>query len=162
MRHSKILAGLGMIAPVSLYAACASAPPPATRMASAEASVQTARDLGAEQVPSAHSQLRLAVSEIQKAREMSKKNDNDEADSMLQRASADADLAIALTNEDNARNQAQRAMDETEQMSPAPENKPMNPELEQPVEPAPERGAPTPPEEMQSPGQGPGMRNPSK
>jgi hypothetical protein len=150
-----------MIAPLSLFAACASTPPPATRMASAEASVQTARDLGAEQVPSAHAQLRLAASEIQKAREMSKHKDNDEADSMLQRALADADLAIALTNEDNARNQAQRAMDDTERMSPAPDNKQMNPELEPPDVPVPEHGTPMPPE-MQSPDEGPGLRNPSK
>ena len=162
MRHSNSLAALSMIAPLSLFAACASSPPPATRMASAEASVQTARDLGAEQVPSAHAQLRLATSEIQKAREMSKNNDNDLADSMLQRASADADLAIALTNEDNARSQAQKAMDQTDGTQPMPQSTPTNPELEEPVIPVPERGMPVPPE-MESPEmQGPGLRSPSK
>lgn len=140
MRRSNVTAAPGMIASVSLFVACASSPPPADRMASTEASVQAARDLGADRVPSAEAELRLAMDEIQRARELAKNDENDLADSMLQRAAADAELAIALATEDNVRNEAQHALDESRLRGPARgDTAPKNPELEEPGPPIPER-----------------------
>ena len=65
-----------------------------------------AKAAGAEGVPSANAQLKRAKSEIERARALSAKNDNDEAESMLRRAAADAQLAIALAREAQAHEQA--------------------------------------------------------
>ena len=75
-------------------------------MVSAEADVQVARELGADTVPKANYQLNLAREEIDRARALSANDDNDLADTMLQRAAADAQLAIALTREQRARDEA--------------------------------------------------------
>src|SRR5262245_6443434 len=107
MSHSKATAVLFTAASVSLFAACASSPPPKARMASAEASIRAAREMGAEQVPNAEIQLKRADDEVNYARQLSKKGDNEEADIVLQRAYADAELASAYVRENQARTKAQ-------------------------------------------------------
>jgi hypothetical protein len=97
-------------------AACASAPPPTERMASAEASVRAAREVGADRVPTAQLHVKLADEEIQKAKALSKNDDNDRADTMLQRASADAELALALAREDGTRSEAARTLKEAQDL----------------------------------------------
>src|ERR1041384_6536949 len=67
MSHSKATAPLFTVASVSLFVACASSPPPTARMASAEASVRAARDLGADQVPNAAIQVKRADAELASA-----------------------------------------------------------------------------------------------
>jgi hypothetical protein len=106
MSHKKIMSGLCAAVSLSLVAACAGAPPPKDRMAWAEATVREAQAAGAESVPSANSQLNRARSEILRARALSAKNENDQAESMLRRAAADAQLAIALAREAQAHEQA--------------------------------------------------------
>jgi hypothetical protein len=83
-------------------------------MAWAEATVREAQAAGADDVPSAKAQLERAKSEIQRARDLSAKNDNDEAESMLRRAAADAQLAIALAREAQAHEQAMGQTSRTE------------------------------------------------
>lgn len=68
-------------------------------MAWAESTVRQAEEAGAERVPSANAQLERAKSEIRIARSLSQQNDNDRAESMLRRAAADAELAVALAEE---------------------------------------------------------------
>ena len=77
-------------------------------MANAEAAVRAAREVGAERVPSAELQLKLAREEIQKAQALSSDGRNDEADTMLQRAAADAELALALAHEQEGLEEAAR------------------------------------------------------
>ena len=102
MSQRKILGGLCAAVSLSLLAACAGAPPPKDRMAWAEATVREAHAAGAEGVPSANDLLRRAKDAIQRARALSAKNENDQAESMLRRAAADAQLAIALAREAEA------------------------------------------------------------
>jgi len=111
MSHSMRTAILSTVASASLFAACASSPPPTARMASAEASVRAVRDLGAEQVPNAEIELRRAQGQIDAARQLSKKGDNEAADIMLQRASADAELANAYVQESQALARQQAALE---------------------------------------------------
>ena len=127
MSQSKATAVLFTAASVSLFAACASAPPPKARMASTQATVQAARQLGAEQVPNAEIELKRADDQITHARALSKKGDNDEADMMLQRASADADLATAYVRENEARTKAQAALERAGMSSPGTYETPQNP-----------------------------------
>lgn len=99
-RIAMCLAALGLAA-----AGCAGTPPPTERLTTAQASVKASRMLGAEQVPQAELHLRLAEEEVDKAQRLIKADENDDADLMLQRANADATLALALAREAHARAQ---------------------------------------------------------
>jgi regulator of protease activity HflC (stomatin/prohibitin superfamily) len=78
---------------------CASAPPPTEQLASAEASMRAARELGATQVPRAQLHLRLAQEQVTQARKLAQDGENERAASLLNRAHADAELALALSRE---------------------------------------------------------------
>lgn len=92
-------------------AACASFPTPTDSMATAIASVRGAEELGAEEVPQAALQLQLAREEIAKAQALVAEGENESAHYQALRASNDADLAIALVREDEARKGAAAAQD---------------------------------------------------
>ncbi len=90
-------------------AACASHPPPNDTMANALASMRGAEELGAANVPQASLQLQLAHEEISKAKKLMADHKNERAHNMALRAANDAELAIALTREAQARQAAERA-----------------------------------------------------
>lgn len=79
---------------------CASAPPPTEQLASAEASMRAARELGAQSVPRAQLHLRLAQEQVTQARKLAEDGENERAASILDRARADAELALALSREE--------------------------------------------------------------
>lgn len=89
--------------------ACASFPTPTDTMAEAIASVRGAEELGAEQVPVAALQLQLAREQIAKARALMAEGENEPAYYQALRAANDAELAIALVRETEARKVAQSA-----------------------------------------------------
>lgn len=95
----------------SLGFACASHPPPTDHMASAIAAVRGAQVAVAQagQVPEAALQLKLAEEQVAQAREMIKQGDNERADYMTLRAYNDAELALALARQHQAREAAQEA-----------------------------------------------------
>jgi hypothetical protein len=78
-------------------------------------------------VPNAEIELRRADDQITHARALSKKGDNEEADMMLQRASADADLAAAYVKENEARTKAQAALERAGMSTPSEYQRPSNP-----------------------------------
>jgi hypothetical protein len=84
---------------------CASAPAPTEQLASAEASMRAAQELGAQKVPKAELHLRLAQEEVAKARKCSEDGDNERAAMLLNRAHADAELAIALSRQTTAQHE---------------------------------------------------------
>lgn len=91
---------------IPLAVGCASLPAPTERMASSEAAVRGAREVGAEKVPPASLELRLAEEGIAQAKQLMAQGDNERAERLLQRAQADAELALSLAREDHARNEA--------------------------------------------------------
>jgi hypothetical protein len=96
--------------PVLASAACAgSFPVPAQHMADAEAARRSAIELGASNQPDAQLHLKLADEQIAKARTAISNGDNREADSLLIRARADSELALALAREQASSLGAQRA-----------------------------------------------------
>jgi uncharacterized protein YpmB len=109
MRHvSKI--GLIVLAvavvAAAIVAGCASAP------VSTEAStsgIRAAEEAGAAKVPQASLYLQLAKEELDLAKGMSKEGKKNEAASMLVRAEADAELAVALSRGDAEKLEAQAA-----------------------------------------------------
>jgi hypothetical protein len=93
-------------------AACGgSFPVPTDRLANAEATARTAKELDAESEPQAALHLKLANEQIDKAKVAIKNEDNKSADLLLQRAAADAELAIQLSKTAKAKADAQQAQD---------------------------------------------------
>jgi hypothetical protein len=92
----------------------ASRPPPSDHLASAIAAVRGAQVAvaGAGEVPEAALQLKLAEEQVAQAREMINRGDNERADYMTLRAYNDAELALALAREHQARVGAQQAAQE--------------------------------------------------
>jgi hypothetical protein len=78
---------------------CASSPVPVEQLASAEASVRAARELGAAKVPRAELHLNLAQTQVTQARKLSEDGENEQASVLLTRARADAELAVSLVRE---------------------------------------------------------------
>jgi len=100
---NKSILSLIIAAPLVWGACGASMPPPTQRMADAESAQRSAREVGADNEPSAQLSLKLADEQIAQAQKAMKDGDNARADSLLIRAKADAELAIAKAREKNAR-----------------------------------------------------------
>jgi hypothetical protein len=96
--------------------ACASSPVPADRLAQSQAAVRSAHEVGAENVPPAALHLKVANEELQMARQLIADGDNKRAEYILMRAEADANAALALAREAEARNDAQRTIDQVQKM----------------------------------------------
>ena len=107
MKLTSALAALSL----TLAACGSSIPPPSDKLASAEAAARSARELGAEKEPKAALHLKLATEQIDQAKSLMKENDNQRADLVLQRASADAELSVMLAKENNAKNEAFNALE---------------------------------------------------
>jgi hypothetical protein len=78
---------------------CASSPAPTEQLASAEASVRAANELGAASVPRAKLHLKLAQAQVTQARKLTEDGEMERASVVLTRARADAELAVALVRE---------------------------------------------------------------
>ncbi len=95
------------LATVATLAACATTP---LRSDPTTSEIRAAQELGARQVPTAALHLQLAKEQLAKAEALSAKGDEERADSMLERAQADAELAVALSHEDTEKNEAEAAI----------------------------------------------------
>jgi len=94
----------------SLVSACgASYPVPSQSLADAQSAERSAAELGAAGQPKAQLHLQLAHEQIAKATAAMKDGENERADGLLLRARSDAELAIALTRDQTAQSDAQKA-----------------------------------------------------
>ena len=93
-------------------AGCGSYPAPTERVASAEAGIRGAQEVGANNVPQAALSVKLAQEEVQKAKQLMQDGDNRRAELILMRAQADAELALAQAREAQAKVEAQTAVDQ--------------------------------------------------
>ena len=89
--------------------ACGGAAVPQEALTAAQASVKGAEVGGANEDPKAQLHLKLANEQIEKAKKLIADDENEEAARVIDRAQADADLALALAQEGNARRQAKDA-----------------------------------------------------
>jgi hypothetical protein len=87
----------------------ASYPAPAQHLADAQSAERSAAELGAANQPKAQLHLQLAHEQIVAANAAIRDGDNEGADRLLARARSDAELAIALTREEGAKVEAQKA-----------------------------------------------------
>ena len=95
---------------VVVAGACATAVTlPSDRLASSEAAIKTAGALGATDVPQASLYLRMAEDEMTDAKSLADQGNAERAELYLNRARADADLAVAIVREARAKSAADRA-----------------------------------------------------
>jgi Domain of unknown function (DUF4398) len=100
----------GFVAAIGLAAlACAGAPAPTERLASAQAAVRAAKEVGAKDVPQAELHAQLAQEQVDQANELIEDGDNERADMVLRRAQSDAELAVALARAANSQKRAEAA-----------------------------------------------------
>lgn len=102
--YTSLVAGLGLAA-----IACAGAPQPTERLASAQAAVRAAKEVGAKDVPQAALHAQLAEEQVQQANKLIEEGENERADTVLRRAQADAELAVALAREADSQKHAETA-----------------------------------------------------
>jgi hypothetical protein len=107
MRHAWKLGGA--LALALAVTACSSSPP--LRTESSTSAIRAAEAVGADQVPRASLHLQLANEELAGAQKLAADGKNKEADSLLLRAEADAELAILLSKEKAEQSEAARAME---------------------------------------------------
>ncbi len=103
MMHARRWSGL---LPLAASLGCAAAPVPAERLASAEAGIRAAAEVGAERVPQAALHLKLARDQLEVAKGLVERGDRERATTVFARAEADAELALTLAREDAARAEA--------------------------------------------------------
>jgi hypothetical protein len=99
MNHIKTSLAIGLTA---IGMGCAGASLPTDQVASAEASVRAAKELGAPSVPRAELHLRLAQDELKQAQKCAEDGDPERGKMLLERARVDAELAIALARQTKA------------------------------------------------------------
>ncbi len=90
---------------------CAKAPPESATGTNASSAMQGAREIGAADVPQAALHLQLAKENIEAAQALKEDNRDEEAESLLLRAEADAQLALLLAREEKEKNDAGDAME---------------------------------------------------
>jgi pyridoxal biosynthesis lyase PdxS len=108
-------AGFGFAA-VCAAAGCASTPLPADQMASAQASIRAAGEVGAHDVPQAALHLQLAKEQVEHAKQLIKQDDNERARYVLARAESDAELALAEARDRAESDQADQALREAQSL----------------------------------------------
>lgn len=109
------------VAVVALFASAAcGAAVPAARMASAQAAIRAADEVGAAQNPTAALHLQYAREEFAQAETLSRNGESERAQMVLARAEADAELALALSRSSGARADARQAVDQVRTMQQAP------------------------------------------
>lgn len=103
--------------PLALLGAAACATNDTTaHMASAQAAIQAANQVGADRTPTSALHLQYAREEYSLAEGLTRDGKTDRAQLMLQRAQADAELAMVLAREDGARAEAQQALERVRTM----------------------------------------------
>ena len=116
MRHvSKISSMVLAVAVVAIAIAvgCTSAP---LRTETSTSDIRAAEEAGAAKLPQASIHLQLAKEELDRAKGLAAKGDKEMAASMLLRAEADAELAVALSHGDAEKSEARAAVERVRQL----------------------------------------------
>jgi hypothetical protein len=98
----------------AIAAGCASAPP--MRTEASTSGIRAAEEAGAAKVPQASLHLQLAKEELELANGLAANGEKEKAASMLLRAEADAELAVALSHGDAEKSEALAAMERVRQL----------------------------------------------
>jgi hypothetical protein len=88
-------------------------PPPTQQLADVQSANRSATELGAQNNPKAQLHLKLAEEQLNQAKLAIEQDDNPNAERLLTRAQADAELAVALTRDASAQTRAGKALDQS-------------------------------------------------
>jgi len=83
---------------------------------STTSSIRAAEEVGATDISTASLYLQLAKEELVKAQTFAENGDKEKAESMLLRASADGELAVALSRSDTDKKEAADAIERVKQL----------------------------------------------
>jgi len=89
---------------------------PAVDKEASTSAIRAAEESGASKVPSASLYLQLAKEELENAKGLAEKGDKEEAETMLMRAQADGELAVALSRGDADKKEATQAIERVRQL----------------------------------------------
>ncbi|HYO51790.1 DUF4398 domain-containing protein [Archangium sp.] len=89
---------------------------PTEQLVDSQVTIRQAEEAGAEAVPDAAQHLQWAREQTSEARRLLERNERDKAALYLQRAEADAELALALAREAPARAEADRILQQVQQL----------------------------------------------
>jgi Domain of unknown function (DUF4398) len=98
----------------TLLAACSASQPLPPNYAPTQAAISAADAIGAEQEPRAALHLKMARDQMVEAQSLAQKGKKDEASLALERARTDAELALMVKREADARSGATRANQEVQ------------------------------------------------
>jgi len=94
---------------VCSLAACGGSSLPPARVVDTQSSYSAAEAVGAEQNPQAALHLKMARDQLRQAQTLIEDGKNDEARLILERAAADADMALVITREAQASENLKKA-----------------------------------------------------
>jgi hypothetical protein len=100
---------VGGLTGLIILGACGSSPQPTERLVSAQAAMRAAKEVGASQYPQAQLHEKLAQEQLERAQKLIADGENERAERLLWRATADAELAIAVTREATSKKAAEAA-----------------------------------------------------
>jgi len=102
-----------VVAATTIIAGCTTAP---LRTEASTSGIRTAEEAGAANVPQAALYLQLAKEELELAKGLAAKGEEEEAAAMLKRAESDAELAVTLSHEDAEKAEAMAAVERARQL----------------------------------------------
>lgn len=111
MRHRDMAVLAGTFLLTATMAGCASGPEFSKSTERSTSAIRGAEEVGASNVPNAALHLQLAKEGLDRAKELDAKGKKEEAVSMLSRAEADAELAVALSHEQKEKTEAAQAVE---------------------------------------------------
>jgi regulator of protease activity HflC (stomatin/prohibitin superfamily) len=114
MRHKQMAMLAAGVLLAGAMAGCGSSPE-VNKEASTSA-IRAAEEAGATKVPSASLYLQLAKEGLEHARVLAANGDKEQAESMLLRAQADGELAVALSRGDADKAEATQAIERVRQL----------------------------------------------
>lgn len=114
MRHMTMVKAAGSVLCAAVIAGCGSSP--AVNSEPSTSAIRAAEEVGASKIPTASLYLQLAKEELENAKGLAAKGDKEQAESMLLRAQADAELAVALSRGDADKAEATQAIERVRQL----------------------------------------------
>jgi hypothetical protein len=115
MNHIKMISLVGSFLFGLLIVGCGSSPAVVDEESSTS-SIRAAEEVGASDISNASLYLQLAKEELVKAQTFAENGDKKKAESMLLRATADGELAVALARSDTDKKEATEAIERVNQL----------------------------------------------
>ncbi|MFH1195363.1 MAG: DUF4398 domain-containing protein [bacterium] len=115
MKHKNIAILTGLVLFAAIIAGCGSSPVVVNKEASTSA-IRAAEEVGASDISSASLYLQLAKEGLENATTLEAKGEKEQAESMLLRAEADAELAVALSHGESDKTEATQALERVQKL----------------------------------------------